>query len=180
MELPTIRRETAGCFTGHRPERLPGGYAAWDSPYSPLRPRIRRAVEKAAADGYRDFICGMALGADTLAAEEVLGLRGRFGDIRLIAAIPCPEQATRWPAADRARYRRLLGLADIVVTVSPVFTPYAMHLRNRWMVDHASRLIAIFDGSPGGTANTVRLAEKQGLDIVFLSPDAPPIDRVPD
>ena len=48
-----------------------------------------------------------------------------------------------------------------------------MHVRNRWMVEHTSRLIAIFDGSQGGTAQTVRLAETQGLDIRFLSPDSP-------
>ncbi len=172
MENAEIRREIACSFTGHRPERLPGGYAAWDSPASPLRPWIRRAVEEAAADGYRDFICGMALGADTLAAEEVLGLRERLEGIRLIAAVPCPEQADRWRQPDRMRYRRLLRLADWMYTASPVYTPYAMHLRNRWMVEHASRLIAIFDGSPGGTAHTVRLAEKQGLDICFLSPDS--------
>ena len=134
MENAEIRREIACSFTGHRPERLPGGYAAWDSPASPLRPWIRRAVEEAAADGYRDFICGMALGADTLAAEEVLGLRERLEGIRLIAAVPCPEQADRWRQPDRMRYRRLLRLADWMYTASPVYTPYAMHLRNRWMV----------------------------------------------
>ena len=47
-----------------------------------------------------------------------------------------------------------------------------MHARNRWMVEHTSRLIAIFDGSPGGTAHTVRLPETRGLDICFLSPDS--------
>ena len=55
----------------------------------------------------------------------------------------------------------------------PAYTPYAMHARNRWMVEHTSRLIAIFDGSPGGTAHTVRLAEARGLDICFLSPRQP-------
>lgn len=173
QETPAFRRETACCFSGHRPGRLPGGYAGWHAAGSPLRYWIRCALDEAYADGYRDFVCGMALGADTLAAEEVLALRERDPSVRLIAAIPCPGQETRWTPPDRARYRSLLARADWQITLCPAYAPYAMHVRNRWMVEHTSRLIAIFDGSQGGTAQTVRLAETQGLDIRFLSPDIP-------
>lgn len=50
-------------------------------------------------DGYRDFVCGMALGADTLAAEEVLAMRERRPAVRLIAALPVPvrKPAGLWP-----------------------------------------------------------------------------------
>ena len=50
------------------------------------------------------------------------------------------------------------------------YTPYCMNGRNLWMVEHATRLIAVFDGSPGGTANTVRHAAEHGLSIVRLNP----------
>ena len=172
METPAFRRETACSFSGHRPGRLPGGYAAWHTPSSPLRFWIRKALEEAYTDGYRDFVCGMALGADTLAAEEVLAMRELRPAVRLIAALPCPGQEARWPLADKERYRALLAQAGLCVTACPAYTPYAMHARNRWMVEHTSRLIAIFDGSPGDTAHTVRLAETRGLDICFLSPDS--------
>lgn len=36
------------------------------------------------------------------------------------------------------------------------------------MVDHASLLIAVFDGSPGGTQYTVQYAMSRGVDIVDL------------
>lgn len=172
MATPEFRRETACCFSGHRPGGLPGGYAGWHSPSSPLRRRIRAALEEAYGDGYRDFVCGMALGADTLAAEEILALREGLPAVRLIAAVPCPGQEMRWSAADRARYQSLLERADMRLTISPAYAPHVMHARNRWMVEHAARLIAVFDGSPGGTAHTVRLAEKQGLEIRLLSPCA--------
>lgn len=110
----------------------------------------------------------MALGADTLAAEEVLAMRECRPAVRLIAALPCPGQEARWPLADKERYRALLAQADLCVTACPAYTPYAMHARNRWMVEHTSRLIAIFDGSPGGTAHTVRLAEAPGA-WIFVS-----------
>ena len=173
MTAPEFRRETACCLSGHRPGELPGGYPAWHSSASPLRGRIRTALEEAYGDGYRDFVCGMALGADTLAAEEVLAMRGTRPDVHLIAAVPCPGQETRWPPADRARYRSLLRMADGRLTISPAYAPYVMHVRNRWMVEHTARLIAVFNGSPGGTAYTVRLAEKQGLEIRLIPPCTP-------
>ena len=40
--------------------------------------------------------------------------------------------------------------------------------RDRYMVDHASLLIAAFDGSPGGTRYTVEYAMRRGLEIVDL------------
>ena len=45
-----------------------------------------------------------------------------------------------------------------------------MNGRNLWMTEHASRLIAVFDGSAGGTANTVRYAEERGLTVVRIHP----------
>ena len=142
METPAFRRETACSFSGHRPGRLPGGYAAWHTPSSPLRFWIRKALEEAYMDGYRDFVCGMALGADTLAAEEVLAMRERRPAVRLIAALPCPGQEARWPLADKERYRALLAQAGLCVTACPAYTPYAMHARNRWMVEHCTHLVA--------------------------------------
>lgn len=170
MDLNTIRRETACCFTGHRPDKLPGGYAMDEALLAPLRRKLRLAIEEAVEAGCRDFLCGMALGADTLAAQEVLALRDARPELRLIAAIPCPGQAERWRPADRRRYQELLDRADGCYTACPAYTPYAMGARNLWMVEHASRLIAVTDGSPGGTANTLRMAEDRRLIIVRIAP----------
>ena len=38
--------------------------------------------------------------------------------------------------------------------------------RNYAMVQEAQLLISVFDGRPGGTASTVRYAEKQGVEIL--------------
>ena len=40
--------------------------------------------------------------------------------------------------------------------------------RNEWMVDHSSRVIAFFNGEPGGTANTIDYARKRGVDVVIV------------
>ena len=43
-----------------------------------------------------------------------------------------------------------------------------MQRRNRYMVDHASRLIAVFDGQEGGTRRTVEYALRSGLEVVYV------------
>lgn len=62
-------------FSGHRPEKLPWGDNERDERCLALKDAIRQMVEKAYADGYRHFICGMARGCDTYFCEEVLQLR---------------------------------------------------------------------------------------------------------
>ena len=44
----------------------------------------------------------------------------------------------------------------------------SMQRRDRYMVDHASLLIAAFDGTAGGTRYTVEYALSRGLSIVDL------------
>ena len=155
-------------FSGHRPEKLPWGDNERDERCLALKAAMDEMVRKAYDDGYRHFICGMARGCDTYFCEAVLRLRDRVQDITLEAAIPCPSQADRWPAAQRQRYERLVAACDFETLVSRQYTSTCMQRRDRYMVDHASLLIAAFDGSAGGTRYTVEYAMKRGLDIVDL------------
>ena len=170
MDIDQFQRHEICCFTGHRPDKLPSGWEQDGAVCARLREALRNAIRQAADEGYRCFISGMAQGVDTWAAEEVLALKQRGADVSLFAALPCPSQDARWPAPPRARYRSLLARADGQMTLCERYTPYCMGARNLWMVEHASRLIAVFDGSPGGTANTVKHAENFGLDIVRIIP----------
>ena len=167
---PLWDRAGTCCFTGHRPNRLPSGYRRDPSACAPLRSALREAILQAVRDGFTTFVSGMALGVDTWAAEEVLALKAAGQPLRLIAALPCPEQDARWGETDRQQYRALLERADDVFLASDRYTPYCMGARNRWMTAHSSRLIAVFDGGSGGTANTVRYADEQGLEIVRIDP----------
>ncbi|HIW74880.1 MAG TPA: DUF1273 domain-containing protein [Firmicutes bacterium] len=173
IDSPLWNRARTCCFTGHRPDRLPSGYRQDPAACAPLRAALREAVLRAVREGYDTFLSGMALGSDTMAAQEVLALRSLGRPLRLIAVVPCPEQDARWPDADRERYRSLLEQADDRVCLSPRYTAACMHQRNRWMVLHSSRVIAVYGGGPGGTAGTLRLAEKEGLEIVRIDPFRP-------
>jgi predicted Rossmann fold nucleotide-binding protein DprA/Smf involved in DNA uptake len=46
----------------------------------------------------------------------------------------------------------------------------AMLRRNRWMVDHCDAVIAVWGGSPGGTAQSVRYARDLGRPVYLFNP----------
>ena len=74
------RKDISVCFTGHRaipPQELPA-----------LTERLDRVLEALYQHGFRDFICGGALGFDTLAAQRILLMRTHHADVRLRLAIP--------------------------------------------------------------------------------------------
>ncbi len=135
--------------TGHRPDKL-GGYTA----------RAADRLEQVALNYLRlnrpdRVISGMALGWDQAWASAAICL-----DLPFDAAVPFDGQERAWPAESRARYRTLLALADRVVVVCPGgYAASKMQMRNEWMVDNCTALVALWDGSPGGTANCVRYAE---------------------
>jgi uncharacterized phage-like protein YoqJ len=150
-------------FTGHRPDKL-GGYGP-----SPLqewvRLRIRSKLETLRPSG---VISGMALGVDTWAAEEAFLL-----GIPFVAAVPFKGQEARWPPESQARYRDLLARTFRTVYVSePPYSVAKMQIRNQWMVDHCGKLIAVWDGSSGGTGNCVHYAERTlgASNIIRINP----------
>jgi hypothetical protein len=142
--------------TGHRPKKL-GGYSD----------RILfRLTDLARAYFLRNnpgkVISGMALGWDTAIALAAIELK-----IPLIAAVPFPSQGGNWKnEADRTRYREILEQASEVHTISP--DPYSagkLQIRNCWMCDRADKIVALFDGTSGGTANCLKYATNQGKEI---------------
>lgn len=164
-------------FTGYRPAKLPFS-AEKDPACLALKMRLKDEIYNAVSDGYTDFVCGMALGSDTWAAELVLEVKETLSGIKPIhlhAYLPFPGQDARWSAQSRRRYREILEQCDSVTEICSHYTPDSMDRRNRAMVQRANRLIAVFDGKKGGTANTIRMAHEQGLELRILSPIPPQI-----
>lgn len=150
------------CFTGHRPEKL-------HMPESAVISGLEREIRKAIDDGFTVFISGMARGVDIWAAEIVLRLRGEGKPIRLIAAVPHDGFETRWSLDWQKRYAAILAAADLVKILAPVYDRGCFQRRNEWMVDHSARLIAVFNGEPGGTKNTIEYARRKAVAIVTIS-----------
>ena len=152
-------KTTSCCFTGHR--FLPNDF---DS--SRLVNEIVGMIER----GVDTFICGGALGFDTLAAIAVLKLKKKkHKGIKLHIYAPCQEQDAKWNSHDKRIYRGILSRADYVDMPTIPYNNQCMKIRNYKMVDNAAYLIAYYDGTfASGTGQTVRYAEKCGIEIINL------------
>lgn len=161
-------RNNSCCFTGHRLEKLPWGDNERDAACISLKERIAASVEAVYVSGVTHYICGMATGCDMYFGEAVAELRRAHDEVTLEAAVPYDGQSNRWSAALKKRYNRLLSECDYVTVVSRDYTPDCMMKRNRYMVDNARVLIAAYNGSRGGTMNTMLYAMRSGVEIIEI------------
>ncbi|NBI16933.1 hypothetical protein D1841_03180 [Neglecta sp. X4] len=68
-------------------------------------------------------------------------------------------------------YYSILDRADSIVYVSRAYHKNCMLERNRFLVDHAAALLAVYNGERrGGTAATMRYAQKMGREIITIDP----------
>lgn len=150
--------------TGHRPNKL--GYE-WDG-HGPVSDKIR-AWLRTQLNTLQPTGCisGMALGVDQIFAELCVEM-----GISFLAAVPCLGQDARWPPASQKRYRELIDKAFEVVYVTdePYHNPECMQLRNEWMVDHCDLLLAVWNGSKGGTWNCIEYATSKNKRVLRFIP----------
>lgn len=157
-------------MTGHRPDKLPDRKTGYD-PLNPLRvalrQRMREEVQKWAPD---QVITGMALGVDQDFAEVCLDL-----GLSVWAAVPFVGQEEVWPASSQRAYRALLEriqqTGGSVTEVFPAgYAAYKLLERNKWMVDRSQAVLAVWNGSPGGTAHCVNYAQSKQVDVIRVDP----------
>lgn len=158
-------------FTGHRPQSLPFGFNEADERCVVLKGIIRENIIKLIEhEGVTHFISGMAIGVDMYAAEIVLGLKASYPGITLESAIPCETQAVKWTEEQRDRYFDIASKCDKETLIQRSYTKDCMHKRNRYMVDQADYIIAVWDGRPSGTGQTVQYAQRQGKPVIIIDP----------
>lgn len=150
--------ENSCCFTGHRPDKAPFPFDPQNEQYRKIVSRLVTAVAKTINEGCTVFYTGMARGFDILAAEQVLAFKLKRPDIKLIAALPFDGVERSWKGEWHERFCSVIRECDEVVTVCDGYHNGAFQQRNEYMVDRCRHVIAFFDGSKGGTANTVKYA----------------------
>jgi uncharacterized phage-like protein YoqJ len=153
--------------TGHRPEKITD--RDW------LLEQITYVYMLAGAE---KVIQGCAAGADLLFARVsyVMG-------IPYVAAKPWENHKSRMGGSsgfkndDSVVYDKMIKYASEVVNVTGLDDypgPWAYQKRNEWMVDQITPetgiVLAVWDGSPSGTANCVAYAQKKGIKIFGLNP----------
>ncbi|MBE6667931.1 MAG: DUF1273 domain-containing protein [Ruminococcaceae bacterium] len=153
------------CLTGHRNIEAELAEA--------LKDKLLEVIEILARDHNITFRAGGAMGFDTLAALCVLDKRKEHPDsIRLTLCLPCRNQTKGWDSDSVEIYRYIKDEADEVIVLHDEYTDGCMLERNRYMVDGADVCIAFCkdkNARRGGTAYTVRYAEKQGVKLINLT-----------
>lgn len=158
-------------FTGHRPRKFSWGYDESDARCVALKNALAEQIERLFEKGTTQFMSGMAEGTDTWAALSVLALRSKNKAIKLHCVLPCKEQADKWNPSAQKQYHSILGCADSVVYVNQYYHKDCMLERNHFLVDHSNILLAVYNGERrGGTAATVRYAQRSGREILILDP----------
>ncbi len=166
-------QEHTCCFTGHRPDKLPWGAHEEDPRCAALKRSLLRELEESYRRGFRHFISGMAMGCDLYFAEAALSLRERCPDLIVEGAVPYPAQAARWPEPMRRRWRAILDRCDLETVVQQNYDRYCMLRRDRYMVDRSAAVLAVFNGTPGGTQYTLNYAMDKKREILLLDPAQP-------
>lgn len=148
------------CFTGHRPEKI-----AFSEKH--IKTLLKKEICHAIESGINVFITGMAPGVDIWAAEIVLELREQESlPLKLIAASPHPGFENRWSIEWRKRYAVIMSKADLIKEVSSHYSRGCYQIRNEWMVNHAAKVIAVWNGNPSGTKNTIKYAQSIGVPVI--------------
>lgn len=87
---------------------------------------------------------------------------------------PVSHWSAFFPARPAIQGRAAIAAAaDSVIVLSSEYCAGCMKRRNRFLVENASMLIAVYDGRrTGGTFQTVGMAARRGLRTVILNPTA--------
>lgn len=137
--------------TGHRPDKL-GGYTdrVFDRVVLLAEHELKRIRPEA-------VISGMALGWDQALAQAAVNLKIAFH-----AYVPFRGQQSRWPRESQARYNSLMQKAnEVEIICEGDYASWKMGRRNEAMVDDSDAVLALWNGTSGGTANCVYYAKRQ-------------------
>lgn len=165
----TIPKEKTVCFSGHRPEKLPDNGQRNSVSMQVIRSLIYQEIIKSIDDGYTCFITGLARGIDLIAGELVLNIKRKNPSISLVAVIPYPEQQDTVHGFDKFVYGCILEEANEVIQLSERYYTGCLSKRNQFMINNSSKLIAAVDDYKSGTGQTIRLAQKKGIEVALIN-----------
>ena len=148
------------CVTGHRPSKL-GGYHNFnfDSLVKFAEDHITQLTKE---HNITHWYIGMALGWDMACAQACVNL-----SIPYVACVPFAGYTDNWRSADEQLWMRLCRQAkSVIFTSDPGFTVTKLMIRNRYMVNRSKLVLALHDGSDGGTGKCVKHAHSVGKTVI--------------
>ena len=166
--------DSACAFTGHRPKSFPWKYDEATPDCVLLKKLLAEQVKKLADRGVTDFLSGMAQGTDLWCSEIVLDFKKNNPALMLHCILPCKGQESKWTVSVQERYNSILAQADEVIYVGQEYSKDCMLKRNRYLVEHSSFLLAVYNGTRrSGTGATVRYAQQLNREIIMIDPAGP-------
>ncbi len=154
-------------ITGHRPDKL-GGYST-----AVLTLLVNLAMDEIRLRRPDEVIDGLALGWDMACAIATIKLRDEEHlPIKLFGYVPFRSQEKRWRDDTLVRmYNKIISKADQVIYLQDAEPKDAgqaiewLNARNERMVDDGDKILALHNGSKGGTWNCIHYAEKMARPI---------------
>ncbi len=172
-----VDRAKTCCFTGHRPDKLPGRADRSSLGYRNMRSTTVMHIEELYRCGYDTFIIGMSRGFD-LMVGDILATDAKFKDrISLICAVPYIRQFEEMKTKEElAIYRKLICSADLVALCSMDYCDGCYKVRNQLMVNCSSAIIGYVAEKDirSGAMQTVRMAGRAGLHMRIMYGDENP------
>lgn len=162
-------RNKTVCFTGHRQEKLPDNGDYSSQKMKTILSMLYYEIHKSIEEGYDTYIVGGSRGIDLIAAEFVYQFIHQGKKIRLIVAMPYRGFGSNFKGRDLFMRGNALAEAEQVFYVSENYFGGCYKKRNKFMVDHSSRIIGVVSDMTSGTGQTIRLAEDSGLDIHIIN-----------
>lgn len=151
------------CFTGYRPQKFPFSLEDNNIEYVNFENSLFQQILKLAENKCNTFFCGMAMGFDLIAAENVLAVKKAFKvPLRLICVFPFRGQECCFPVFWKEKFDYVLKKSDEQIYLSENYYRGCYQKRNIYMVDNSDYVITWYDGQKGGTDNTIRYALKNG------------------
>lgn len=124
-------------------------------------------LELLTESGCKTFFCGMAEGFDLVALSCLADLKRRK-TLYVEACVPFPGFEKRFSPSGRRLYEELISWCDRTTVIFQEYCNGCFLARNRYMVDCADVLLAYCNRLKGGTAYTVRYAERKGVPVLYL------------
>lgn len=106
--------------------------------------RIKGELLRLYRQGVRTFLCGMAAGAETAAAEVVLALRdSTLPDLRLVGVQAWEERTNNWSEPDRDRFFAVMERCDEEIMLQTAYTEGALERQRKYLLQNSEyRLFA--------------------------------------
>ena len=115
-----------------------------DNPQEQFMWRIMGEILRLYRQGVRTFLCGMAAGAETAAADVVLALRdSTLSDLRLVGVLAWEERTNNWSEPDRDRFFAVMERCDEEIMLQTAYTEGALERQREYLLQNSEyRLFA--------------------------------------